>query len=126
MFECLTLLKIEIIEYKKNGLQNGLKCVLRYIDFEKIFGGGPPDLPDEKGVFPSHTLPTRGFCHSAQDFGFQCPPPGDNISGSSPDIEADQVCDYRTKTADLVLIFAYAMIRFSNEAAQLKKLFHGQ
>ena len=27
----------------KNGLQNGLKCVLRYIDFTKFSGGGPPN-----------------------------------------------------------------------------------
>ena len=25
----------------ENGLQNGLKCVLRYIDFYKIYAGGP-------------------------------------------------------------------------------------
>ena len=29
----LTLLKIEVIEYDKNGLQNGLKCILRDTDF---------------------------------------------------------------------------------------------
>ena len=31
----LTLLKIEVIEYDKNGLQNGLKCILRDTDFLK-------------------------------------------------------------------------------------------
>ena len=36
--ECLTLLKIRVI-----GLQNGLNCILRDIDFEKKSGGGPPD-----------------------------------------------------------------------------------
>ena len=40
--------------------------------------------------------------------------------------EADQVCDYRPQTADLVFVFAYATIRFSNKAAQLKKLFHSE
>ena len=45
MFECLTLLKIEVIEYRKNGLQNGLKCIHRDIDFFKKSGGGPPYPP---------------------------------------------------------------------------------
>ena len=45
VFECLTLLKIEVIEYGKNGLQNGLKCILRDIDFKKKSGGGPLTPP---------------------------------------------------------------------------------
>ena len=56
MFECLTLLKLEVIE---NGLQTGLKCVLRYIDFFKRKSrAGPPDPTNERGVQPpSHTPP---------------------------------------------------------------------
>ena len=62
----------------ENGLQNGLECVLRYIDFKKN--------SNERGVStPSHALPRpRGFRRSVQDFGFQCPPPGNDISGSGP------------------------------------------
>ena len=48
------------------------------------------------------------------------------MSGIELSIEADQMWDYRAQTANLVFVFAYATIRFSNEAAQLKKLFHGQ
>ena len=39
MFECLTLLKIE-----ENGLQNGLKCILRDIDFHFFLGEVQPPL----------------------------------------------------------------------------------
>ena len=42
----------------------------------------------------------------------------------SENIEIDRVCDYRT--AALVFVFAYAKIRFSHDAAQLKKIYHGQ
>ena len=41
----------------KNGLQNGLKCLLRDIDFENNLGGGG-GLDLREGVEPSsHTLP---------------------------------------------------------------------
>ena len=29
----------------EKGLQNGLKCILRDIDFKKFPGGAPPDPP---------------------------------------------------------------------------------
>ena len=41
-FECLTLLKIEGYKIWEKGLQNGLKCILREIDF-KISRGSSPD-----------------------------------------------------------------------------------
>ena len=58
-FECLTLLKIDVIEYEKKGLQNGLKRILRDIDFQKNSRGRSPPPPSyERGVPPpSHTLP---------------------------------------------------------------------
>ena len=58
-FECLTLLNIEVIEYGKKGLQKGLKCILRDIDFKKI----PRELPrtpsNERGVPPPLILSPR-------------------------------------------------------------------
>ena len=63
MFECTTLLKIEVIEYGKNGFLNGLKCILRDKDFNEKFNP------------LSHTLPTSLLVLLVQAFGFQCPPP---------------------------------------------------
>ena len=72
VFECTTLLKIEVIDYGKWFL-NGLKCFLRDKDF------------NERGFnHPSHTLPTSLLVPSVQAFGFRCPPFVNNPSGSSP------------------------------------------
>ena len=65
MFECTTLLKIEVIEYGKNGFLNGLKCILRDKDLNER-GFNPPS---------SHTLPTSLLAPSVQAFGSQCPLP---------------------------------------------------
>ena len=63
VFECTTLLKIEVKEYGIWFL-NGLKCILRDKDF------------NESGVqSPSHTLPTSLLAPSVQAFDFQSPPP---------------------------------------------------
>ena len=48
----------------KNGLQNGLKCILRDMDFLKREGVDPPLI----------LSPARGLRRSVQTFGFQCPP----------------------------------------------------
>ena len=63
MFECATLLKIEVIEYGKNGFINGLKCILKDKDF------------NERVQPPSHTLPTSLLAPSVKAVGFQRPPP---------------------------------------------------
>ena len=74
VFECTALLKIEVIEYGKNGFLNGLKCSLRDKDF------------NERGwvSIPLHTPSTSLLAPSVQAFGFQCPPPLRKHSGPSP------------------------------------------
>ena len=62
VFECLTLLGVEVIEYGKNGLQNGLKCILRDIDFKQKSGEVHRTPSNERGrKTPSHTLPAPSW-----------------------------------------------------------------
>ena len=70
----------------ENGLQSGLKCVLKYIDFKQNFQGGgggggpgPPPPQCKGGSIPSHTLPPG----VSRMLSVPPPPPGDNIFGSS-------------------------------------------
>ena len=71
----------------ENGLQNGLKCILRDVDFKKKFWGTPDPPPTRKGSTPlSYSPPARGLRRSVQAIDFQCPPVI-NPSGSSPALQ---------------------------------------
>ena len=68
VFECLTftvILKIEVRECGKYGLQNGLKCILRDIDFKKYPGVVPQTPFNKKGVnpLPQHCS-IQAFCQT--------------------------------------------------------------
>ena len=89
-----------LLDYRKwkNGLQNSPKCILRDIDFLKMFRGGPLGPPPKiRGVGvnpppPPYYPPARsGLGRSDQAFGLRSPPPPpppppvNNPSGSSPE-----------------------------------------
>ena len=67
----------------EKGLQNGLKCILRDIDFKKFPGGAPPDPPSYEQGLPHPEA--HGLRRSVQVFGLKCPPVNDP-SGSSPEV----------------------------------------
>ena len=82
-FECLTLLKIEVIKYEK-GLQSGLKCILRDKDFKKFPGEIPRPPPMSGGFQPPLILRRRSrLAPLASSLRLQVPPVN-NPSRSSP------------------------------------------
>ena len=66
VFECLTLLKIEVIEYGK-WASKWLEMHSQRHRFSFFSGEVQPPL--------SYSSPTRGLRQSVQNFGFQRPPP---------------------------------------------------
>ena len=71
----------------EKGLQNGLQCILRDIDFKQKSGEVHPTPSNERGCkTPSHTLSPHLVACAApfKPLDFSPPPPVNNPSGSSP------------------------------------------
>ena len=76
-FECLTLLKIEVIEYGKKGFKMAWNAFSETKIFKKFPGGGPLDPPPmNRGFYPPLILSPRSrLAPLASSFWLQVPPP---------------------------------------------------